>query len=209
MNCPAFYLYISIPFCSFASSFSNINAMRKIIYLLFIIIVTIPVISCSEKKEKQEDEAVAFQIDSVDNQGVQRMQTSKNEQTVKLKGKDYTIYIERAPNDSLPRVKSDGGDVYVDNQITLRVTRNKGEKVFSKIFTKQSFSSLINAGFLSKSILEGMVFDKVTPNGLVFATSVSFPQTDLYMPLSITISADGKMSMVKEELMEETYTSEE
>ena len=183
--------------------------MRKIIYLLFIIIVTIPVISCSEKKEKQEDEAVAFQIDSVDNQGVQRMQISKNEQTVKLKGKDYTIYIERAPSDSLPRVKSDGGDVYVDNRITLRVTRNKGEKVFSKIFTKQSFSSLINAGFLSKSILEGMVFDKVTPNGLVFAASVSFPQTDLYMPFSITISPDGKMSMAKEELMEETYTGEE
>ena len=43
-----------------------------------------------------------------------------------------------------------------------------------------------DANFLSKSILEGIVYEKTTPQGIVYAASVCYPQTDLYMPLSIT-----------------------
>ena len=37
------------------------------------------------------------------------------------------------------------------------------------------------------------------------AASICYPQTDLYVPISITISTDGKISMKKEELLEEVY----
>ena len=62
--------------------------------------------------------------------------------------------------------------------------------------------------FLAKSILEGMVYNKTTPQGIVYAASVCYPQTDLYVPISITITADGKMTMVREELLEEIYDEE-
>jgi len=62
--------------------------------------------------------------------------------------------------------------------------------------------------FLSHSVLEGMVFDKVTPKGLVFAASICFPQTDLYVPVSVTITSDGTMSMVKEEVLEDLYSED-
>ena len=64
---------------------------------------------------------------------------------------------------------------------------------------------LIGDDFMAKSILEGIVYDKTTPEGIVYAASICYPQTDLYVPISITISPDGKISMKKEELLEEVY----
>lgn len=157
-------------------------------------------------KPKQPDEKQALQIDSVSSTGVQHMQVSRNEQDVKLKGRNYHLLIQRVPADSLPHVKNDMGDIYADNTITLRITRDKGEKVFSKTFTKQDFSSVVAANLLPQCILEGMVFDKTTPQGIVLAASISVPQTDLYVPVSITVSPDGKMTIVKEEEIEDTYT---
>lgn len=40
---------------------------------------------------------------------------------------------------------------------------------------------------------------------MVYAASVGYPQSDLYVPLRITVSADGKVSMDKEELMEDWH----
>jgi MinD superfamily P-loop ATPase len=37
------------------------------------------------------------------------------------------------------------------------------------------------------------------------AASICYPQSDLYVPLRLTVSADGKISMAKEELLEEVY----
>ena len=99
------------------------------------------------------------------------------------------------------------GDTYVDNKIVLRLTRGN-ETVLNKTFTKNDFSSVVDAKFLSKSILEGLVYDKTTPQGIVYAASVCYPQTDLYMPLSITITADGKMSIRKVDMLEENLNDE-
>lgn len=180
--------------------------MRKISYFISLFALLFILAACAGKAT-QQDEKRALQIDSVSNNGVQHMQVSHSEQNVKLKGKDYHLFIRRMPADSLPHVKNDMGDIYADNTITLRITRNKGEKVFSKTFTKQDFSSVVSGNLLPQCILEGMVFDKTTPQGIVLAASISVPQTDLYVPVSITISPDGKMTMVKEEEMEDTYTN--
>lgn len=94
-----------------------------------------------------------------------------------------------------------------DNKIVLRLTRGS-EKVFDKTFTKNDFSSVVDAKFLSHSVLEGIVYDKTTPQGIVYAASVCYPQTDLYMPLSITITADGKMSIQRVDMLEEEYNDE-
>lgn len=46
---------------------------------------------------------------------------------------------------------------------------------------------------------------KQLPRDFVYAASICYPQTDLYVPVSITISTEGKISMKKEELLEEVY----
>lgn len=186
-------------------------ATLKIFHFVFLISLSLFIFSCSNKKDEQRNEdTVAFQIEENSGAtGVQKMQVSTNNTSVSWRGKNYKISINRAPSSSLPKVKATSGDIFWDNEINLTITGANGAKFFNKQFTKQSFSSIITPDFLSKSILEGLVFDKTTENALLFAASVSYPQTDLYIPVSITVSKDGKMSIKKEELIEEAYLEEE
>ena len=161
---------------------------------------------CGGKVNSKKESVLATQ-DSVDARGIQRMQTSKSEIDIKFKGKDYRSFVSRTPDESLPHVTNEMGDTYMDNKIVLRLTRG-GESVFNKTFTKNDFSSVVDADFLAKSVLEGIVYDKTTPQGIVYAASVCYPQTDLYVPLSITITADGKMSIQKVDMLEDAYEEE-
>ena len=178
--------------------------MKKLIYLLAycFFIVT----ACGGNK-KAEEKSLLIMQDSVDACGLQRMQVSKADVDIKFKGKDYHSFISRTPDEDLPLVKDDRGNQFVDNKIQLRLTRGN-EQIFNMTFTKRNFASIVGEDFLAKSILEGMVYNKTTPQGIVYAASVCYPQTDLYVPISITITADGKMTMAREELLEEIYDEE-
>ncbi len=153
----------------------------KQIYFLFVVLLVV-MTACGGKKEASVDaEQLMFQIDSVDHvTGLQRMQVSRIDQHIVSGGKKYNLFIERAPSDSLPSVKSDLG-IFADNRIIVRIS-------------------------LRHFILEGVVFDEEkTREGknIILAASVSYPQTDLYIPFSITITPEGKMSISKNEDMEE------
>ena len=176
--------------------------MKKLIYLL-LLPLALTVVACGGKNGSSNKESVLATQDSVDAHGLQRMQSSKAETDIKFKGKDYHSLVSRTPDESLPHVSNEMGDTYVDNKIVLRITRG-GENGLNK----NDFSSVVDANFLSKSVLEGIVYDKTTPEGIVYAASVCYPQTDLYVPLSITVSADGKMSIKKVDMLEEDYPEE-
>lgn len=97
------------------------------------------VAACSGSAEKKKSDIRVLMQDSTDAHGVQRMTARKSEVDIKYKGKEYHSFISRTPNDSLPRVVSQMGNTYVDNQIVLRLTRGN-ERVFSRTFTKSSSS---------------------------------------------------------------------
>lgn len=180
--------------------------MKRQIYLLLLPMI-VAMAACGGKNENQKEDAQVLMQDSTDVHGLQRMQGSKSEVDIPFKGKTYHSMISRTPDEGLPRVESQMGDMYIDNKIELRLTRG-GEQVFNLTFTKNNFSSLVSDDFLTKSILEGIVYDKTTPRGIVFAASICYPQTDLYVPIAITISTDGKMSLEKVEVLEEIYESD-
>ncbi|MEG0887965.1 MULTISPECIES: DUF4738 domain-containing protein [Bacteroides] len=180
--------------------------MRRITNLLLLLVIVV-ITACSGKNANQKEDTQVVMQDSTDAHGLQRMQVSKSETNITFKGKEYHSVISRTPDEELPLVTSEMGDTYVDNKIQLRLTRNN-DVVVSTTFTKSNFSAYVSAEFLSKSILEGIVYDKTTPQGMVFAASICYPQTDLYIPLSITISADGKMSIEKVEVLEEDYSAD-
>ncbi|WP_294629297.1 DUF4738 domain-containing protein [uncultured Bacteroides sp.] len=175
--------------------------MKKIIYL-FLLSLAVVAAACGGKRGRAKGESILATMDSVDANGLQRMQISKSETDIKFKGKDYRSFVLRTPDETLPHVTNEMGDTYLDNKIVLRLTRGN-EKVFDKTFTKNDFSSVVDAKFLSHSVLEGIVYDKTTSQGIVYAGSVCYPQTDLYVPLSITITADGKMTIQKVDMLEE------
>ena len=169
----------------------------KQLYFIFVVVLCMAT-GCGSKKDASGDsDQHIFQIDSVDRvTGVQRMQVSRTNQDIVCNGKKYRLFIDRSPSDSLKKVKSDAG-IFTDNRIVLKIARENGTTLFSKTFTKQNFASLIPDRYLTHSILEGMVFDdEKTSNSknIILAASVSIPMTDLYIPFSIIITPDGKIT---------------
>ena len=61
----------------------------------------------------------------------------------------------------------------------------------------------MDPAFAAKSILEGLVFDQTVNGKLRFAASVCVPQTDLYVPLCVWVSTDGKVYIEKGNVLEE------
>lgn len=152
----------------------------------------------SEPKDAQEEHKRIFQVESVsDASGLQQMQVSKIKQDIVCKDKKYQLIVEREPNPALPHVKSDMG-VFLDNNISVRILRENGAKLFEKVFTKQDFASYLTEEYLSASVLEGLVFDDVKTGNkktITLVASVSYPMTDLYTPFTIVISDAGKMTI--------------
>lgn len=175
--------------------------MKNIVYTLAWVSLIL-FSSCSSKSKDGNDLQVLMQDTVATTTLPQRMQVSDVKTAFTFKGKEYHSSVVRRPDDSLPVVTDEQGAKFVDNHIALRITCG-GKVVVDRIFTKDSFASLVDAKFLKHAILEGLVFDKATTQGMIYAASVCYPQSDLYIPIRLTVNADGKISMVKEELMED------
>ena len=160
---------------------------------------------CGEqKKDTKEEEKRIFQIETVNEKsGLQRMQVSRVNQEISCKGKKYQLAVERTPADDLPIVKSDMG-LFADNIIKVKITRENGTSLFEKTFTKNDFAAHLSEKYLKRSVLEGLVFDDVRTNEkneICLAASVSYPMTDLYVPFTLVVSQDGKLSISMDEDM--------
>ncbi len=183
--------------------------MKKLIYLMSLSSLLLVSIGCKDKKERR-GLARLTQIDSTDSRGVQRMQPSRSDTSFVFKGRKHHSHVERMPDESLPTVTNTTGDTYADNQILLRLTC-EGATWLEKRFTKADFASVVEPEFLQRSILEGLVFDRITPQGIRYAASVCYPRTDLYIPLTLIVSPDGRISLdrVNELEDQEHHTSEQ
>lgn len=184
--------------------------MKKSVYALMGVSLML-LAACSSQKRNEKEMLQVQMEDSVKNGAPVRMQVSDVKTTFSYRGKEYTSSVVRRPDETLPIVSNGQGENFVDNHITLRLMC--GDKiVVDKVFTKQSFVSLVDAKFMQYAVLEGLVYDQTTPQGILYAASVGYPQSDLYVPIRLTIAADGRISMSKEELMEdypETENKEE
>lgn len=176
----------------------------KQIYIIAALVMTFLTGCKNDNKTSKEEVKQMFQIESVDeNTGLQRMQVSRINQDFSCKGKNFKLSIERVPSDELPRVKSDMG-LFVDNTIKVKITRENGSTLFEKTFTKSDFAGHLSEKYLKRSVLEGLVFDDVRTNEkkeITLAASVSYPMTDLYVPFTLVISQDGKLSILMDEDM--------
>ncbi|TGY08330.1 MULTISPECIES: DUF4738 domain-containing protein [Bacteroides] len=178
--------------------------MKNIVYIL--VCASVVFFTACSSQDKNKKDGLLLMQDSTEFAGLQRMQVSDVKTSFRYKGKEYQSSVVRRPDESLPIVKNEQGEKFVDNRITLHITCD-GKHVVDKVFTKDNFASLVDAKFMKYSILEGLVYDKTTPQGIIYAASVCYPQSDLYVPIRLTITADGKISMAKEELLEEYQTN--
>ena len=180
--------------------------MKKI-QLLAALLIAVIAISCGKKKESKD--IIVPSVEVVKPKAPISMQPYNQQQEVKWLDKSYQVFIDRVADDSLRMVQDETGQKFVDNRITLRVIRADGSVFFKKVFTKSSFDAQLDDDYRQTGILEGLVFDKVDGNNLIFAGSVCHPQTDEYIPLVVTVSNFGNVTIKRDDQMDTNSTQEQ
>lgn len=171
--------------------------MKKITLLLilsFSHFLIFSLTSCGGNK-KDKDAWVAPEHEVV----TRSMPTLSLTDSLKTGGHKYVYTILREASDSLPKVKDDMEDLYMDNTIRLTIKRD-GTKYFNKEFTKETFIKSIDKSFYQGAILDGIRFmNYEAGQGLVFSFAVSYPDSDMSVPFLMTISDNGSFTFVKNE----------
>ncbi len=124
-------------------------------------------------------------------------------------GKEYMVKVTFKADTSLPMI-NDGGKKYYDNRITLTIEREDGSQFLHREFTKSDFSANIDASYLEKSALVGIVYDKADDDNLVFAASIGSPDksSDDYVPLVMKISRMGNITMGRDSRLDTSAADE-
>lgn len=171
--------------------------MRKLILAACIVLAVN--ISCTSKKEEP---AASTQANSTtvktDGPTIDKNSEITVLDTIEWHGGTYYAEIHRYPaNDSASILEDELGDLYADNCIMLTITRN-GKTFYKNLFRKSTFRNQVPNEFYGRFRLNGLVFDKIVPQGMQFAASIGNPsQDDEYLPYNIIISSSGTMSITK------------
>ena len=169
-------------FCAFFSSFMNIlctfapklqNTTMNRLQLTAVVLTALLATSCGKKK--QTNDIIVPTVETPKPQGPVRMQPYDQTNDVQWLGKEYQVAINRVSCDSLPMVKDETGQQFIDNRITVRILRSDGSVFFSRVFTKADFVAHLDDDYRKTGILEGIVYDKTDGNNIIFAGSVSHP----------------------------------
>ena len=67
-----------------------------------------------------------------------------------------------------------------------------------KTFTKNAFKGALTSNMNKNGILDGFVFHKVDGDALLFAASVSYPQSDESIPIIMRINRMGNISVTRD-----------
>ncbi len=174
--------------------------MKKILSVALLAGLAVVLIACGSKK-KNED-IIAPRIVKVQPKAPIRMQSYNDVKNVEWIGKTYQVSISRQPSDSLPVIKDETGQKYIDNVFKLIVSRQDGSVFYSRTFTKNALASYLDEEFTKTGVFEGLVFDKTDGDWLVFAASVGHPQSDEYIPLVIRLSRMGELTIARDTQMD-------
>ena len=176
--------------------------MTKSLFMVIATGVLLSLVAFSEKKKSTD--IITQRVETVKPQGPERMQKYNDSRQVAWIGRQYTVNVHRQPGDSLPMVKDETGQKFVDNIISVSVVRADGSKFYSHQFTKADFLQYLDDDYSKTGILEGLVFDKADGDWLEFAASVSHPHTDEYIPLVVRLSRMGQLTIQRDTQMDTT-----
>lgn len=182
--------------------------MKNLFSCLYISALLIVCFSCKEKKTTQEiivTEVVEQKISETPVKMQEYTQTSE----VKWGGSVAKCLINRTPDEDIAIVEDENGQKYVDNRIKISILGNDGNALYERSFTKADFTAYIEESYKTGGILEGLVFDKMSNDTLFFAASVCLPQTDEYIPLILSISKNGNVSIARDTTMDTVNESTE
>lgn len=181
--------------------------MNKIHIFLMALVACVLLSACGEKKKS--DNIIAPRVVEAVPQEPVKMQEYTDERSVDWLGKSYHVAIHRQACDSLPMVKDETGQEFVDNMFSLVVSRADGSIFFNRTFTKKDVVKYVDENYRKSGVFEGLVFDRAEGDDLILAASVGLPQTDEYIPLVIRLSRMGQISIQRDTQMDTSSPSQD
>lgn len=172
--------------------------MRNINIFITVVLAAFLAASCNEKKATTD--IITHKETKKAPANPAKMQDYNHSETVEWLGKQYTVNISRRADNDSSLVQDDSGNKYHNNRINVRITRSDGSDFFDKTFTKADFASVVSSDYRQKSALLGMVVDHAEGNNLYLAANIGSPDalSDEYLPLLITVSRTGDISVAKD-----------
>ena len=174
--------------------------MKQTLSMLLLAGMVVVLAACGGKKKSND--IIAPRIVKVQPKEPIRMQPYLDERKVEWIGKTYFVTIGRQPSDSLPMVKDETGQKYVDNVFSLKVSRKDGSVFYTRTFTKKALTQYLDDDFNKTGVFEGLVFDKAEGDYLFFGASVGHPQSDEYIPLVFRLSRMGDLTIKRDTQMD-------
>lgn len=175
------------------------NYLKNVIaFSLLLTIIVAIASSCGRKKSSNV--IIAPKPEVVKPSASVRMSEYTHSDNVEWLGKTYKVEVIRSVADSLPMVKDDQGMKYFDNMIRVKVIRPDGTEFFNRLFSKAAFKDYIDDNTRNHGVLLGVVLDKAEGDNLILGASVGSPDilSDEYIPLLITISRMGNVSIARD-----------
>ena len=166
--------------------------MRNIYIFFSSFLFVVLVVSCSDKKAKEEEyEKMQFAEQKDHKSETIRMDAFKYTNSIKNGGHDYEYTISRTPLDSAKVIVDAEGYKAIDNSLSLEISRDGGQ-IYSRNFTRGAFKINIDEEEFNHYVLMNMVFDKVVDNGLRFIVSlVDAASNDMFVQYSLVVAFDG------------------
>lgn len=153
--------------------------------------------SCSDKKKSTD--IIAPKPVIVHHSAPQSMKGFTHTEKVEWLGQEYKITVSRSVEENSPVFKDESGKSYHDNRLKLVIERPDGTEFLKREFTKEAFGNFVETRYLAKSTVLGLAVLEATDNGLSLLASVGNPDefSDDYVPIKITVSRTGNISMAK------------
>lgn len=159
-------------------------------------------VNACKEKQKSEDIIVAKYVPEKLKSPI-KLPVDQRTTEVQWLGKSYTIDVIREPDESLPMLKDETGQEYVDNSLTLTITRDDNRVFLKKNFTKESFANYVDDTFRHNGYLENIVFHGIENQKLKFGAVISCPGSeDEFVPLDVFIDGKSGMSVVQGKLFD-------
>lgn len=159
-------------------------------------------IGCGQKEQQpkyiivKDEPQIEKRVDIISSEGY------TTNDVIEWHGNSYSYHIEKYADKNLPVVKNEDGQKFYDNKIELEIKCDNGSTFFSRTFQKSSFEQYMPKSFVTKGIMEGLVFDKTDENGRMrFVASVAYPQTDEYILFSVLLGKDKSITIARDNSM--------
>ena len=173
-------------------------------HILPLILVAGLVVLGACKEKKSSTDIITTKYVPKEPQAPIAMPVDVQTKNIEWQGKPYTITIDRVPVDSLPQVKDENNQPYVDNRVKLTIMRADGSAFFQRTFTKASFNTYIDDSFRKNGILAGFRYDEVENSGIEFSVVVALPDAidDVFVPLELVVDRQGGVSITRDDDMD-------